>query len=907
MKKFVSILLVAMLILSLFPATAMPAKAAGGTFTRVTSVADITSGGSFVIVGEASGSYKAMPSADLSSSTKISGTAVTVSNGKITVADDSLVWTVAGSGSNITLMGKSKYLAYASSTNIKSQTGTYNWTITESSTDGLFQLAAPSTTRGLIYRAGTENKFGAYAASNLTNNTTEYKYLQFFKLGDETTEPDVPACDHVGYDTYEGDDGVAGSCTVDKVTATVYCSNCDGVVTQAVTTPAPGHNYVGGVCSVCGAEKPNGYAKVDNVATLTATDKVVITMTLSNGNVYALTNGGGTSSAPAATKVTVTNGVIEDLGANATNLVWNVDYDGGNITIYPDGTTATWLYCTSTNNGVRVGTNTNKIFTISGNYLKHTSTGRFVGIYNSQDWRCYTTNTGSSNIANQTLAFYKLETGTSSDPVCDHEGYETYLGTDGKSASCTEDGATASVYCSNCDGKITASTVIPATGHNYVDGECTVCHTPDPFINLPGTYYIATKRSEGNYWYMTSTVTSTRYVAEEAAATLPSEIEDPELDKIFRIVNNNDGTFSIQAVGVEGDNYLGWTSGNSGILVAATAANTKFTPEYNEETSTYQFHFTGSDGERYLSLNGTDGNDYFAWYKGTQKQDLSLIPAEIPAAEPVINGYVGNAWVGFTSVEAALSETSTLQLIGENTPAIECQGGNLYLDLNGYDATVTATKIYAYDSSATSAAAGTGTLTTTSNVEFDYTANSNRYIALKDGNNYTFHVLDLALTGVTLRTTAAGIYYKATVTCDSTLLGKITNYGVLLSINGAPTEFDASKNAWTNIATATTALESGKAFTSGSVFGIFKDGMDNATRGTTPIYANAYIMVDGQTLMTTAHAEYSMYDVVTEVNKMNFATMKPELYQALGDFYNDWADVMDAWGMAKLSNEFGSN
>ena len=32
---------------------------------------------------------------------------------------------------------------------------------------------------------------------------------------------------------------------------------------------------------------------------------------------------------------------------------------------------------------------------------------------------------------------------------------------------------------------------------------------------------------------------------------------------------------------------------------------------------------------------------HFAWYKGTQKHDLSLIPAEIPAADPVINGYVG--------------------------------------------------------------------------------------------------------------------------------------------------------------------------------------------------------------------------------------------------------------------------
>ena len=39
--------------------------------------------------------------------------------------------------------------------------------------------------------------------------------------------------------------------------------------------------------------------------------------------------------------------------------------------------------------------------------MQNVGTSRYVGIYNSQDWRCYTSITGSSNIKGQTFAFYK--------------------------------------------------------------------------------------------------------------------------------------------------------------------------------------------------------------------------------------------------------------------------------------------------------------------------------------------------------------------------------------------------------------------------------------------------------------------------------------------------------------------
>lgn len=139
------------------------------------------------------------------------------------------------------------------------------------------------------------------------------------------------------------------------------------------------------------------------ISDIGSTDKVVITM--SKDNVYyALTGGKGASSAPAATVVTVANDKITSEVSNA--IKWNIVTNNGSYTIYPNGDANSWLYCTATNNGVRVGTNDNKAFTISEeNYLKNTGTSRYVGVYNNADWRCYTSI--NSNITGQTLTFFK--------------------------------------------------------------------------------------------------------------------------------------------------------------------------------------------------------------------------------------------------------------------------------------------------------------------------------------------------------------------------------------------------------------------------------------------------------------------------------------------------------------------
>ena len=161
--------------------------------------------------------------------------------------------------------------------------------------------------------------------------------------------------------------------------------------------------------------------KLTDIANIESTDEVVITMTNSSGT-YALTNGGGTSKAPVATKVEVLSDALTNLPSE--NLIWNISSGSEDYNIYPNGITNKWLYCINDNNGVRVGDNENKTFKIDGNYLYNIGQERYLGVYNNQDWRCYSTI--NANIQNQTLGFYVkiIEFGTiittiyNSNPDC---------------------------------------------------------------------------------------------------------------------------------------------------------------------------------------------------------------------------------------------------------------------------------------------------------------------------------------------------------------------------------------------------------------------------------------------------------------------------------------------------------
>lgn len=212
------------------------------------------------------------------------------------------------------------------------------------------------------------------------------------------------------------------------VTATFSDSSTDNVKDSAVFSgynlSQEGNQTVSVSYTYNNVEKTTSYAITVSAASsedewvatalssITSSDIFVIVG--NNGSNYAMSNNNGTGSAPSAVSVTVSNNKITSDVAD--NIKWKLNVSNSGYTFYPGESTTTWLYSTNTNNGVRVGTDSAKVFTLDeSGYLKNASNSRYLGIYNSQDWRCYTS-TGS-NIANQTFAFYKLDSGSTPTPV----------------------------------------------------------------------------------------------------------------------------------------------------------------------------------------------------------------------------------------------------------------------------------------------------------------------------------------------------------------------------------------------------------------------------------------------------------------------------------------------------------
>lgn len=150
------------------------------------------------------------------------------------------------------------------------------------------------------------------------------------------------------------------------------------------------------------------------IGSISSSDVVVI----SNGS-YAMNNDGGTTDAPTVNSISVSGTSLSS--APADKLKWNVSGNATDgYTFYPNGTTSTWLYCSTTassssNNNIRVGTGDRKVWKFDNSgYLvtKDNYTDRYLSIYvdNStpKDFRGYTSTSNGAFVPK----FYKYTAGS---------------------------------------------------------------------------------------------------------------------------------------------------------------------------------------------------------------------------------------------------------------------------------------------------------------------------------------------------------------------------------------------------------------------------------------------------------------------------------------------------------------
>lgn len=173
----------------------------------------------------------------------------------------------------------------------------------------------------------------------------------------------------------------------------------------------------------------------------------------------------------------------------------------------------------------------------------------------------------------------------------------------------------------------------------------------------PGKYMVFARRdASSNYFKMSSELTSgstKRYKGVDIeSALIGSETTIPQDPAFIWEVEKSGNTYLLK----NQNQYSTWNSGNSAAM-GATGKQLTITPQSD---GTYTVTFADGSNTRYLSLNNTAGNDYFAYYSDNgQMENLRFEPyryTEVPeitikAKKPSNWGSTISAWAWNTGEE----------------------------------------------------------------------------------------------------------------------------------------------------------------------------------------------------------------------------------------------------------------
>ena len=159
--------------------------------------------------------------------------------------------------------------------------------------------------------------------------------------------------------------------------------------------------------AVLAADPTPGTWKKIAFADITADDTIAITMT-KDKTTWVLPSDGTAQKAASAITGTVSGDTLTT--TSESQFGWKVIKSTDTFQLASASDNTKYLYSTDKNNGIRQGKGESRDWKVdaTSGYLFNVAQKRYVGVYNQQDWRSYTTL--HDNIAGQTLNFYKLDT-----------------------------------------------------------------------------------------------------------------------------------------------------------------------------------------------------------------------------------------------------------------------------------------------------------------------------------------------------------------------------------------------------------------------------------------------------------------------------------------------------------------
>ena len=253
------------------------------------------------------------------------------------------------------------------------------------------------------------------------------------------------------------------------------------------------------------------------------------------------------------------------------------------------------------------------------------------------------------------------------------------------------------------------------------------------------------------------------------------------------------------------------------------------------------------------------------------------------------------------------------------------------LELNGKTATVNAKNVTLTDSGTDDGTEGGkvyGNITPANTVTKEGNIS---YVALPgedaNGKYYTANAVRVAVKKVNIRPSAAGMYFTTDFKFNKNVVDAIASannaaaegeknngYGVVLSLEAKPgADFmaGAKGEAWTVGAAPTAGDNFISTGNSCLVKDIFKDTTpeENAQRGATDIYANAYVKI-GDTIIMAENPTDVVYSMKTVMQILNTMVRDELTAGVLSEnslkaraFYETWQSAMSGWNLDAMAKE----
>lgn len=260
----------------------------------------------------------------------------------------------------------------------------------------------------------------------------------------------------------------------------------------------------------------------------------------------------------------------------------------------------------------------------------------------------------------------------------------------------------------------------------------------------------------------------------------------------------------------------------------------------------------------------------------------------------------GNYTWFINNADAAAAYTADTAYMQVVDGALPLGGGNYVIDLCGSDVQITGSgNVTVFDSANDDYKTyGTATIDgpTLQNAFKTNVDGKDTYTVETEGV-YSFHRLGVKIVGVSVRPSAAGMYYTGIWQCDELLAEKVETFGVAVSIRNQPgLDFATDKDSlYTEFGKED--FVSGVAKTGVLIENIVKGSTkQNTLRSKKDIYATAYVtFAEGTIAISGEDVAYSLYNTmeIVEENIYDYAAKADEL-QA---FCDTWAAAGVAWDM----------